>query len=174
MLNSSFIITGPKRAGKSTLCWHLLKYIRKQTVATVGGVITLQNRKRFFYLISEHKRIPFETSNDQDFIKIGHYKIHKQNLKLAIDSIQQGIGSDILFIDEIGILELRKRGYHPVLKTAFSRDKSNILVVRQSILDEFIVQYPQVSDYEVLKVVDREIITPFNIIKNYVDQLTKY
>jgi nucleoside-triphosphatase THEP1 len=168
MFSSSFIITGSKRAGKSTLCWHLLQLIRKQSVATVGGVITLQNQKRYFYLISEKKRIPFEAINDQDFIEIGPYKIHKINLKLAIDSIRRGIGSDILFIDEIGILELQKKGYHPVLKTAVSRNKINILVVRESILDEFILRYPQVSDYQVIKVVDKEITKPFNIIKNHI------
>ncbi|MFX0171853.1 MAG: nucleoside-triphosphatase [Candidatus Hodarchaeota archaeon] len=174
MLSSSFIITGSKRAGKSTLCWHLLKFIHKQSVVTVGGVITLQNQKRYFYLISDKKRIPFETIDDQDFIEIGQYKIDKTNLKLAIDSIQKGIGSDILFIDEIGILELQKKGYHPVLKTALSRKRSNILVVKQSILDEFIMQYPQVCNYQVIEVVDKEIIEPFNIIKNYINHLVTY
>ncbi|MFX0181587.1 MAG: nucleoside-triphosphatase [Candidatus Hodarchaeota archaeon] len=174
MFSDSFIITGPKRAGKSTLCWHLLKYIRKQAVVTAGGVITLQNQKRYFYLISENIKLPFQSLNDEELIKIGQYKIHKINLKLAVDSIWKGIKSDILFIDEIGILELQEKGYHPVLETAISRVKSNILVVRESILNEFIKRYPQARDYEVVEVIDQEILTPFNIIKNYINNLAKH
>jgi len=174
MISKSFIITGPRRAGKSTLCWRLLGYFRKQATMTIGGVITLQNHKKYFYLISEDVKIPFEANNNEEFVKIGHYKIHKTNLKLAINSIQKSLRSDFLFIDEIGILELQEKGYYPVLETVISRDKSNILVVRESILDEFIALYPQLSEYEVVNVVDQEISIPFNIIKNYINQLAKY
>lgn len=79
MFRISFLITGPKRVGKSFLCLQILKYLRELPVS-VGGVITTQQKnKKWFYLVKEQQKISFEIENEEEeFVPIGDYKIHKK------------------------------------------------------------------------------------------------
>lgn len=164
MVRYSFIITGPKDAGKSTLCWQVLEYLNQLPVSK-GGVITLQNDKKWFYLIAEDSKIPFEADETEEFIPIGHFHVNKANLGLTINSIQTHLDSDFLFIDEIGLLELQGSGFYPVLNSVLTREHGNVLVVRETILDKFLVQYPRAREYKTLRVEDYEISSSLNIIK---------
>lgn len=165
----SFIITGPKDAGKSTLCWQVLEYLNQLPVSK-GGVITLQNDKKWFYLITDNSKIPFEASETEEFIPIGHFRVHKANLERTINSIQASLDSDYLFIDEIGLLELQGSGYFPVLHKVLSRDLGNILVVREMILNEFLSRFPQTRNYRIIPVENHATPSPLNIIKKYINQ----
>ncbi|MFW9903824.1 MAG: nucleoside-triphosphatase [Candidatus Thorarchaeota archaeon] len=164
----SFIITGQIQAGKSTLCWQLLEYLN-QTNVTTGGVITLQNNKKWFYLIREKVKIAFEATENVDFIPIGQFHIPKDNLNQTISSIRAGINADYLFVDEIGQLELQGSGYYPILNEVFSRRQGNILVVRESLLDNFLSQFPQTKTYKIIQVRNHEISIPLNTIKAYIE-----
>jgi nucleoside-triphosphatase THEP1 len=167
----SFIITGPKRVGKSFLCWQILKYLRELPVSA-GGVITLQNKKKWFYLVLEKQKISFEIdTDDEEFIPIGSYKVHKKNLDRVILAIQTGITCDYLFVDEIGGLELQKKGYYPVLNDVFNREMNNIIVVNQKKISEFFKQYPKAQTYEVINIEHCWIYPYYNVIKNQIDLL---
>ncbi|MFX1506872.1 MAG: nucleoside-triphosphatase [Promethearchaeota archaeon] len=165
----SFIITGQIKSGKSTLCWQLLEYLNKTDVTT-SGVITIQNDKKWFYLIAEKVKITFEAIDNVDFIPIGQFRIHKDNLNQTISSIRAGITSDYLFVDEIGQLELQGSGYYPILNAVFSRDQGNILVVRESLLDDFLSQFPQTKTYKIIQVRNHETSIPLRTIKAYIEQ----
>ena len=172
MVGDSFIITGQINAGKSTLCWQVLEYLNKQPVS-IGGVITLQNDKKWFYLITEDSKIPFEADETEEFIPIGRFRIHKANLENVINSIKANLESDYLFIDEIGLLELQGSGFFPVLNTVLSREQGNILVVRESLLDDFSSQFPQTNTYKIFHVKNRETSSPLNTIKKHINQQLK-
>jgi nucleoside-triphosphatase THEP1 len=146
----SYLITGPSKAGKSTLGYDILKYIQKQGLSA-GGVITLQNDRRWFYLIQSKLKIPFEAEDDQPSVNVGKFRISKDNLNQANDHIQNALGLDFLFIDEVGILEMNGGGYFPILESAFSRTQGNIIVVRESIFEEFRTIFNLNFDYEVLR-----------------------
>jgi nucleoside-triphosphatase THEP1 len=163
----SFVITGQKEAGKSTLCWQVLEYLNQKHVST-SGVITLQNDKKWFFLITENVKIPFEANEIDDFIPIGQFRIHKNNLKRTINNIQASLDSDYLFVDEIGLLELQGSGYFPILNAVLSREQGNILVVRESLLDDFFSQFPQTKRYKIIRVVNRETSLPLNIMKKHI------
>lgn len=165
----SFIITGQIQAGKSTLCWQLLEYLSQKNVTT-SGVITLQNEKKWFYLIREKVKVAFEATDNIDFIQIGQFRIHIDNLNQTISSIRAGINADYLFIDEIGQLELQGGGYYPILNEVFSRRQGNILVVRESLLDNFSSQFPQTKTYKIIQVRNHETSIPLNTIKAYIEQ----
>ena len=168
MVRYSFIITGPKDAGKSTLCWQVLEYLNQLPVSK-GGVITLQNDKKWFYLIAEDLKIPFEANETEEFIPIGRFRIHKANLDYTISSIKTNLNRNYLFIDEIGLLELQGSGYFPVLNAVLSREHGNILVVRKMILKEFLSRFPQTKTYKIVQVENRETSLPLNIIKNHIN-----
>ena len=163
----SFIITGQIQAGKSTLCWQLLEYLNHTNVTT-SGVITLQNDKKWFYLITEKLKIAFEASDNVDFIPIGQFRIHKKNLNQTISSIRSAMNADYLFVDEIGQLELQGGGYYPIFNEVFSRRQGNILVVRESLLANFLSQFPQTKTYKIIQVKNHETSKPLKKIKAYI------
>ncbi|PWI48019.1 hypothetical protein CEE45_08955 [Candidatus Heimdallarchaeota archaeon B3_Heim] len=146
----SFLITGPHKAGKSTLCLDILNHVQTRELST-GGVITLQNNVRWFYLIQSKKKVLFEARNHESSVSIGKFRISEENLQLALQHIAQGLDCEYLFIDEIGILEMSGKGYFPVLETALTRPQGNIIVIRESIFDNFLSEFSLKFDYEVLR-----------------------
>ena len=167
MFVGSFIITGQREAGKSTLCWEILEFLKQHPVS-IGGVITLQNDKKWFYLVSTEVKIPFEANETEEFIPIGRFRIHKSNLEKVISSIQSSMDCDYLFIDEIGLLELQKSGYYPVLDEAISREHGNILVVKEAILEDFFRLFPRTKTYKMIKVENRKTASSLNLFKQYI------
>ena len=163
------IITGQKEIGKSTLCYKVIEYLQNLNIK-VGGVITLQNDKKSFYLIGSKLKIPFEAKENEFYIKIGRFRIHRENLDRAISSIQSSLESQFLFLDEIGILELQGQGYYPILSSVVLRGKANIFVVKEEILDEFQKIYPRTQSYQVIHVNNQNLDYSFTEIKNLIDK----
>ncbi len=146
----TFLITGPRKSGKSTLCLDILNYVRKLNFSA-GGVITLQNAERWFYLIQNEQKVRFEANNDEPSVKIGKFTISKDHLNRANQSIKDGCDSDFLFIDEIGLLEMNRRGYFPFLDMAVKRAGCNIFVIRESIVNNFIDEFGYSRDNIILR-----------------------
>ena len=169
MDNVSIIVTGRKGEGKSTFCLQLLKYLYIQGIKA-GGVITLQNDKKSFYLVSLGSRIPFEANENEDFVSIGNFRIHKENMEKAISAIRSDLDCDFLFLDEIGLLELQGKGYHSILDVVISRKKSNILVVKKRILDEFQDLYLPTKSYQVIFINNREITPAYEKVRKMIEE----
>jgi len=163
------IITGQKEIGKSTLCYKVIEYLQNLNIK-VGGVITLQNDKKSFYLIGSKLKIPFEAKKNELYIKIGRFRIHRENLDRAISSIQSSLESQFLFLDEIGILELQGQGYYPILSSVVLRGKTNIFVVKEKILDEFQKIYPRTQSYQVIHVNNQNFDYSYMEIKNLINK----
>ena len=147
----SFIITGPKRAGKSTLCVHILQYL-KNNEKDAGGVITIQNSSRWMYLVHDDRKIRFEAKTGEEYIQVGKFRIHKANMQQAMTHIERSLETEYLFIDEIGILELNKGGFYPVLEKAFSRKQGNIFVVRESLVENILDSYDFYNNFQIIRV----------------------
>lgn len=163
------IITGQKGIGKSTLCYKVIGYLQNLNIK-VGGVITLQNDEKSFYLIGSKLKIPFEAKENESYIQIGRFRIHRENLDRAISSIQSSLESQFLFLDEIGILELQGQGYYPILSSVVLRGKTNIFVVKEKILDEFQKIYPRTQSYQVIHVNNQNLDYSLTVIKNLIDK----
>lgn len=73
----SFIITGPTKGGISTLCWEVLQYLQSSDIAG-GGVTTLQNSVRWFYLVQSDKKISFEGNKQENYLPVGKFRIKMQ------------------------------------------------------------------------------------------------
>ncbi|MHA1973352.1 MAG: nucleoside-triphosphatase [Candidatus Hodarchaeales archaeon] len=164
MANNSFIITGAIGAGKSSLCLQIVNYLRPLPV-TIGGVITIQDNKKFFYLVNKNERMAFEAGDLDEFVPVGRFKIHKRNLGRVLSEITKEIGYDYFFIDEIGYLELEGGGYFPVLKQVFKRNNTTFVVVKKKILEELIENFPQLKDYHVIIISNKDYSRELNLIK---------
>ncbi|MHA1933600.1 MAG: nucleoside-triphosphatase [Promethearchaeota archaeon] len=147
----SFIITGPRRAGKSTICLDILQYL-KNNDKDAGGVITIQNSSRWMYLVRDDRKIRFEAKSDEEYIQVGKFRIHKANMQQALTHIESSLEAEFLFIDEIGILELNMGGFYPVLEKAFSRKQGNIFVVRESIVENILDSFDFNNSFQIVRV----------------------
>ena len=146
----SYFITGPRRVGKSTLCMDILQHL-KNNGWDAGGVITTQNSSRWMYLVHDDKKIRFEAELNEKSIQVGKFHIHKGNMQQAINQIEISLESEYLFVDEIGILEMNKGGFYPILEKAFSREEGNIFVIRESILENIVDSYVISFDFEIIR-----------------------
>ncbi|MHA1206720.1 MAG: nucleoside-triphosphatase [Candidatus Hodarchaeales archaeon] len=165
----SFIITGPRRAGKSTLCMQILQYLRNHR-KDAGGVITTQNSSRWIYLVQADRKIRFEARIDEECIKVGKFRVHKENMQQAVNDIIKSLENEYLFIDEIGILEMNKGGFYPALEKAFSRREGNMFVIRESILEEILDSYEVRFDFHIIRVANRQNKASFDLITSEIDK----
>lgn len=147
----SFIITGSRRAGKSTLCLDILQYL-KNNDKDAGGVITIQNSSRWMYLVQDDRKIRFEAKIGEEYLQVGKFRIHKANMQQAMIHIERSLETEYLFIDEIGILELNLEGFYPVLEKAFSRKQGNIFVIRESLVEDILEHYDLNNRFQIIRV----------------------
>ncbi len=147
--NPSFLITGPKQVGKSTLCWRFWKHLQNKGTST-GGVITLQRKTRSFFLVRNQKYLSFEASKGEEFIPIGDFHIHKENMEAIKAQIINDLNLEYLFLDEVGLLEIMGKGFFSILERVLARTDGTIVVIRESILDQFLIKFSPKFDYEVI------------------------
>ena len=82
----------------------------------------------------------------------GGVHIHKGNMQQAIIQIERSLEIEYLFVDEIGILEMNKGGFYPVLEKAFSREQGNIFVVRESLVEDILDSYDFNYNFQIIRV----------------------
>lgn len=131
------VISGPRGAGKSSLAYNMLMPLKKRGIEC-GGVLTLGQEKKRFFCVQDQKKYPFEIEGEPNPIHVGKYRISQSALQFASRAISHGINQEILFIDEIGILESQQEGLFEATVAALrSTNKVIILVVRQEVITQF-------------------------------------
>ncbi len=148
---------------------QILQYLRNHRKGA-GGVITTQNSSRWIYLVQTDRKIRFEAKVDEECIKVGKFRVHKENMQQAVNDIMKSLENEYLFIDEIGILEMNKGGFYPSLERAFSRREGNIFVVRESILEEILDSYKMSFDFQIIRAANRQNKASFELITSEIDK----
>jgi len=158
------IITGSRGVGKTTL---LLKFIEELKIkgSRPSGILTpaiynINGDKVGFYALdvatgeqlemgrsdkelNSHSYGPFSFS-ERGFIRANEI------LKCVLTK-----GSEDVFLDEIGPLELEKGyGFFPILSLISNFDKSRnfYLVIRRSLIDEFIGRFIADKEYRIIEI----------------------
>ncbi|HOI15097.1 MAG TPA: nucleoside-triphosphatase [Geobacteraceae bacterium] len=141
---SVIILTGPLRSGKSTLLLALLYYLRRERL-TVAGIIAeglweKGVRSGFNLLdVAENVIIPLCRRADENGPRAATpYVFSREGMaagRRAL-SVERCAAADVVFIDEVGPLEIRGEGWAPSLSPLLDvRDLIHIWVVRESCLD---------------------------------------
>ncbi len=138
------IITGAIGVGKTTVMVKILKMCRQHGY-TCGGILT--SKKDDSLIIEDiqtgKKEMLASTHNIYSGPRTPKYYFNNAGISFGIKAIDQGITADILFIDEIGRLELTGEGFHSVTKMIKQGQIKNcILVIRQELLADFLQQLP--------------------------------
>jgi len=143
----TIIITGEKDAGKTRLIELLVEYFQVNEVSISGFYsrkIMHSDYLAGFNLIDISlgnnillcDRIPSD-----DDILCGRFAFKRNSIEYG-NNILQKCNSEILIIDEVGLLEIRHQGWHPGLKSAFTgQQKMNIISARHGITSDIIEIY---------------------------------
>ncbi|HSD57699.1 MAG TPA: NTPase [Methanotrichaceae archaeon] len=126
-------VTGSPGVGKSTL-------VQKAAAATgyrVGGV--LARDKRF-----KDRRIGFElldlatgatgilADEAGSGPQLGKYRVHPDELdRVGAQAVENGLGCDLIVVDEVGPMELSSRRFVAAVEKALSSDKPMLVVLHE-------------------------------------------
>ncbi len=142
------IITGEVQSGKTTWCLQYSHWLSERKY-TVGGILCTE-------ILSEGYRIGYDVSDIQanrsyvfgrlssiaDFTgePVGRYTISFEGIKYAEKAIQSALQNkcDMVFLDEVGYLELAGKGIFRIAKSAYQTVFNTTTVVRKSLLTSFL------------------------------------
>jgi nucleoside-triphosphatase THEP1 len=144
--NVVIVITGDKGVGKSTLCRKVIQKIQSRGL-TCGGIITFKAPDSGIN-IEDIKTGKLETLASVRKIysgpRSGIYYFNPEGLRFGQEAIEQGASADILFVDELGHLEVRGEGFASALPLLNGRKQPTVVVIREellpSLLPRFVVQ----------------------------------
>ncbi len=135
------IVSGEKGAGKSTVCRALIRLARSAG-ASCGGVIT--SRAPEGSLIAEDvqtgaRELLASLTPGPNGPSTERYFFSAAGIDFSNHAIAQAQDSDILFVDELGWLELRNEGFSTAVDIiSAGRAKNAVLVIRRELLDKFL------------------------------------
>ena len=138
------ILTGPTRNRKTTT---LREWSERRD--DCGGVLSPDvNGLRVLYNVKTRQSIPWQKpvpDSDADLI-VGRFSFDPEAFTIATGWLNEHLADPEvrqIILDEVGRLELDGKGWGPWLHTAATQlgDKTLILVVRRSLLDEVINLY---------------------------------
>ncbi len=150
----NLIVTGEVQSGKTTWCRRYSRWLAERNLS-VGGilcpdvsngtrigydVLDLQsNRVAVFGRIASVAEAGFAGDN------VGSYIISYEGLNFAARAIQTAVEKkcDVVFIDEIGHLELAGKGVIAPARNAYQAARNTVSVVRKSLLSAFLELFQQ-------------------------------
>ena len=139
----NIIITGKVDIGKTAVCSKLLELLTKAD-HNCGGILSLKdsNGNIEVYDINSKKKALlayFTHSELANGPKIGRYSFNKKGIEFGNKAIINTVNLEVLFIDELGYLELKDEGFKSAIKfIEKAKNKYVILVIRDILLKQFL------------------------------------
>jgi len=135
------IVTGEIGIGKTTVCRKVIQMARSRGYSC-GGVITYKEPDGCITIEDvqtgqKEKLASTETIYDGPSTK--KYFFNPIGIEFGIRAIEQGSTADILFVDELGHLELRGEGFPNVINlVSTSKIQNLVVVIRKALLEFFL------------------------------------
>ncbi|MHA1368805.1 MAG: NTPase [Promethearchaeota archaeon] len=136
----NYFITGKPGSGKTTVCTKMIVYLKERGIKC-GGIISKEIRRGKYRVgfqfidIETGKRFPLASTSGQG-PRIGKYFVDLDGIKKAIESIENS-DADVLFIDELGPMELKHHEFENAVTRVMSRDKVLVVVVHRRFANRF-------------------------------------
>ena len=135
----NIIVTGKVGIGKTTVCEKVVA-IAKRLGYSCGGILTPKSKEGIIIVDvqTEERKVLASINNIYQGPHIGKYYFNPESINLGIKAIDKGISVDILFVDEVGYLELKDEGFIKILEPIrVGKVKNSILVIRKELLLAF-------------------------------------
>lgn len=134
------IVTGEIGIGKTTVCQRIIE-IARNLGYTCGGIITYKAPDQGIIIKdvqTGEQEVLASINNVYQGPRTGKYFFNPAGIEFGVRAIDQGVSSDIVFVDEIGYLELTGSGFVQALKLiGTEKVKSSLLVIRKELLAAF-------------------------------------
>lgn len=144
-MNNIYILSGPVNSGKTT---RLKNWVNKQS--NVAGILSPGvDGKRKLYSIASRKFMQFEVENiidKKEIVHIGSFNFLKDSFDWAKKEIEKSLllKPDWMIIDEVGMLELKGKGFDSALKAMLKEKYESInflFVIRDRLVSAVISNY---------------------------------
>ena len=173
------IITGSRGIGKTTFLLKLIEELKKKGTPHSGimtpAIYNENGDKVGFYALDVADGEQWELGRSDKYLdgpSYGPFSFSERGFVRANEILEQVLskGSEDVFLDEIGPLELSKGyGFFPILSSisSFNIDRYLYLVIRRSLIDEFAHKFLAGKEYRVIEITmnNRDLIDLFNIKK---------
>jgi len=137
------IVTGTIGIGKTTVCEKVVN-IARSSGYVCGGILTHKapNESLVILDIQSGEKETLASSNSKyGGPRTVRYSFNPDGIDFGIRAIERGVSSDILFVDEIGHLELGGKGFVKSLELVKTEKVRNcVLVIRNQFLSAFLSQ----------------------------------
>ncbi|MFP4460169.1 MAG: nucleoside-triphosphatase [Candidatus Zixiibacteriota bacterium] len=151
------IITGPINSGKSTRLFEIANSLKARGEKIYGIIAEgiFENDKKIGFDIIDldtgHRKKLARTNEKLVGFQLGKFHFSEKAFEFAKRAIEKGIDEKHLFIDEIGPMELDRKGYFDIFsKSLFSYTENIYVVVRENIMDEFLRLF-EIDDFLILE-----------------------
>ena len=136
------IVTGALGIGKSTVCRKLLDLVRAQGYSC-GGILSHKNEENSSIVLEDIKtgetRVLASTQELFAGPRTPRFHFNREAIDFGIQSINRGLSSTIVVVDEIGHLELNGEGFTNIITLVREKKVEHcILVIRKDLLSAFL------------------------------------
>lgn len=171
------LLTGKGGAGKTTACWKALPGLRASGIKMAGFIspplLDAAGKKTGIEMLNlatgEHHTFAHIVRPDQD-PDVGVYRLESDAIQWARDVLAAAIFSDIdlLVIDEIGPLELKRGGGFAFALEPLAdpeRIPNAIVIVRQELVDDLAERLGRPDMVRVIVTEDGRVQAPVQLVK---------
>ena len=142
--NRIIILCGQRGIGKSTVCRRITTVMRGNGVRC-GGIITYKSGDSAIIIedVETEKSIILASVHPEyNGPRIGQYFFNPEGLEFGLTALKNGSSRDLFFIDELGHLETRGKGFAIAFdyleRPAF---KHAIIVIREELLSTLLTRF---------------------------------
>lgn len=137
------VVTGAIGIGKTAVCEKVVKTVQSRGYAC-GGILTYKARDKGLTILdiqTGKSKTLASTDNIYHGPRTGRYFFNVEAIEFGIRAIDRGAYSDILFVDELGYLELDGEGFVNSLELIKAGEvKNSVLVIRKQLLPAFLAR----------------------------------
>ena len=119
------LITGLPKSGKSTLLESLVSRYNGVAQGFITREITDGEKRRGFEIITSNRdhALLAQTEIETDF-PVGRFFAMPDNMSKVLESISEPSSADLLYIDEIGQMQLLSRHFRALLNSYLNSNKT--------------------------------------------------
>jgi len=136
-MKNNIIITGSPRSGKSTLLWAVISAFPKKVGFVTHEIREASDRVGFEIETHSGKKTVLASTKQQTNFRVSKYFVAPDNLNAIIPEVAHYASDDLLFLDEIGQMELFSENFKTLALDYLDSENACIATLSQVYSDDF-------------------------------------
>ena len=137
-MRKNILITGVPHSGKSTLIKSIISNVEKKVGFLTNEILENDQRIGFEIETSNSERFMLADINKKTNYQLSKYYVNVENLDKAIFSLPRYNMNDLLYIDEIGRMELYSENFKKLTSKYLNSDNICVATITKVYTDEYI------------------------------------